>query len=279
MRTLLLCSALSLSLITGCDLFKNDGRLSLQLTDAPYTDAEKVVITIDRVRLQARDGGHENFDLNPPRSVDLLQLSNGATQQLLDSEPLPSGDYDSIRLELIDDSSGQSNYVQLKEGGIRALDVADKELDLQTDFSIDDKGTTALTLDVDLRRSLRDSDNGDYRLVPQLRLVEDDKTGTVSGAVSASRVGSGCVAAVYVYQGKVRPDDIGGTGAQPYSSTAIVADGSGGYRYTAAFLPEGSYTVAFTCDADQDNPEDNDSLDFTDEQVDVRKGRTATQNF
>src|SRR3546814_10818510 len=51
---------------------------------------------------------------------------------------------------------------------------------------------------------------------------------------------------VYLYQGKVTADDIGGNGAQPYSSTNVVADGSGAYRYTAAFLPEGTYTLALT---------------------------------
>src|SRR3546814_21094318 len=66
---------------------------------------------------------------------------------------------------------------------------------------------------------------------------------------------------VYLYQGKVTADDIGGNGAQPYSSTNVVADGSGAYRYTAAFLPEGTYTLALTCHADQDDPAANDDLD------------------
>src|SRR3546814_3384339 len=92
-----------------------------------------------------------------------------------------------------------------------------------------------------------------YRLVPILRLINDDDSCAINGSIPASRIDSACVAAVYLYQGKVTADDIGGNGAQPYSSTNVVADGSGAYRYTAAFLPEGTYTLALTCHADQDD--------------------------
>src|SRR3546814_10046420 len=53
------------------------------------------------------------------------------------------------------------------------LDVPGNELELDADFSIYDRGTTTLTLDVDLRRSLREPENDgdDYRLVPNLRLI------------------------------------------------------------------------------------------------------------
>lgn len=280
MHKTLIFTLLATLALSGCDLFKNDGKLDLQITDAPYTDASEVVVTIRSVRLQQHDGHHESFDLSPAKAIDLLQLSNGNFATLLSGEALPSGDYDSIRLTL-DDGNG-SNYVQRQDGGLYGLAVPGNELELDTDFTIDDHGTTTLTLDVDLRRSLRaPEDSGDdYRLVPNLRLINDDDAGTISGSIPASRIGSGCVAAIYLYQGKVTPDDIGGNGAQPYSSTNVVADGSGGYRYTAAFLPEGTYTLALTCDADQDDPAANDDLDFSSpESADVRAGRTETQNF
>lgn len=283
MRKILICMALApltTLALSGCDLFKNDGKLDLQITDAPYTDASQVVVTINRIRLQQHDGHHESFDLSPAKTVNLLQFNSGNFATLLNDQALPSGDYDSIRLTLADGNG--SNFVQQLDGGMYGLDVPGNELELDADFTIDDRGTTTLTLDVDLRRSLRapESSGGDYRLVPSLRLINDDDAGTISGSIPASRIGTGCAAAVYLYQGKVTPDDIGGNGAQPYSSTTVVADGSGGYRYTAAFLPEGTYTLALTCDANQDDPAANDDLDFSDpEYADVRAGRTETQNF
>lgn len=280
MRKTFICTLLAALALGGCDLFKNDGKLDLQITDAPYTDASQVVITIRSIRLQQHDGHHQSFDLSPVKTINLLQFSNGIAAMLLNGEALPAGDYDSIRLTLADDNG--NNYVQRQDGGMYGLDVPDNALELDTDFSIDNRGITTLTLDVDLRRSLRapQSSGDNYRLVPSLRLINDDDAGTISGSIPASRIGSGCVAAVYLYQGKVTPDDIGGNGAQPYSSTTVVADGSGAYRYTAAFLPEGTYTLALTCNADRDDPATNDDMAFSDpEHADVRAGRTETQNF
>ncbi|NGY05054.1 DUF4382 domain-containing protein [Solimonas terrae] len=270
---------LSLALC-GCDLFKNDGKLDLQLTDAPYTDAQRVVVTIKSIRLQPRDGHHESFTLDPEVQVDLLQLRNGVVRQLLGDEALPSGDYESIRLTL--DGGSGNNYVQTLSGGTYPLDVPDDELDLDADYAIDSHGTTGLTLDVDLRRSLRAPDrSGDpYRLVPSLRLINNDDAGTISGTIRNSLIGSGCVAAMYIYQGKVTPDDVGGSGAQPYSSADVVIDGSGSYGYVAAFLPAGTYTLALTCQADEDEPDLNDAIDFVAvTHVDARAGHTETQNF
>src|SRR3546814_19010270 len=114
------------------------------------------------------------------------------------------------------------------------LDVPGNELELDADFSIEDRGTTTLTLDVDLRRSLREPENDgdDYRLVPSLRLINDDDAGAFNGSIPAPRIDSACVAAVYLYQGKVPADDIGGTGAKPHSSTNGVSDGRGALRQT-----------------------------------------------
>src|SRR3546814_16688837 len=72
------------------------------------------------------------------------------------------------------------------------LDVPGNELELDADFSIDDRGTTTLTLDVDLRRSLREPENDgdDYRLVPSLRLINDDDAGAINGSSQASRIDS-----------------------------------------------------------------------------------------
>lgn len=258
----------------GCELFENDGTLDLQLTDAPYTDALHVYVTVERVRLEAHDGDHESFDLDPAPQIDLLALSNGATATLLDGEHLKSGDYESIRLELGDDAS-----VVRKDGGEFPLEIGDDRLELDTDFTIDDHGTTRLVLDVDLRRSLRE-DGDEYRLQPQLRLVDEDDSGAVAGSVRGSLIDSGCVPAVYVYAGETTPDDIGGNGAQPLTSSNVVADGSGDFRYTAAFLPEGRYTLALTCEADEDDPDESESLDFVaTEHADVDAGRTETQDF
>jgi hypothetical protein len=70
----------------------------------------------------------------------------------------------------------------------------------------------------------------------------------------------GCVPGVYVFAGSVTPDDDDGSGD---SVMAVTPDTSGGPNvaapYKATFLPPGTYTVAYTCNADKDNPTTDDS--------------------
>lgn len=280
MRILWVCATLGALALSGCD----DGRLDLQLTDAPYTDASSVLVTITGVELKSADKGWQRFEFATPLRVDLLALNGGKTQSLLSNESVPSGDYDAVRLLLrtADDSAADA-YVRLRTGATLPLyvsDDSDDRLTLETGFSVDDVNNTALTLDVDLRRALlkpTDAKPDVYRLVSALRLVENDKTGTLSGTVSA--LGSGCVPAVYVYEGEVTPDDIGGSGAEPLTSTTVTSSGSGG-SFTAAFLPAGRYTAALTCQADEDDPARNDSIDFSDSvRFDIDRRQTTTIRF
>jgi hypothetical protein len=278
-KTLLLISAAVFGL-GGCDLFGNDGKLNLKIADAPYTDVRNVTVTVRKIRLEKQDGGHESFTLDTPVAVDLRQLTGGASQVLLSEEALPSGEYQSIRLMLSDNAD--DHYVIRSDGNRYRLDISGDELGIDADFSIDNHGTTDLTLDVDLRSSLREPDvhNDDYRLEPVMRLVEDKDSGTVSGTIPASKIdGDGSDCAVYAYKGEVTPDDIGGSGSEPYTSTVVSLGSDGLYRYKVAFLPEGSYTLGLSCNVDEDDPEANDDLDFRTEHVKVDAGDDETQNF
>jgi hypothetical protein len=59
-------------------------------------------------------------------------------------------------------------------------------------------------------------------------------------------------------------------------------DNTGIYEYTAAFLPAGAYTLAFTCQARVDDPEAEDPVLFVPVaglEASVTAGRTTTLNF
>lgn len=272
------CAGLSLA---GCELF-DDGRIDLQITDAPIDDVDAVVVSISRVDLYAQDGERESFDFSPALSIDLMQLRNGDAFKLLDNENLRSGRYEQIRLRIDSAPDRFASYVQPRSGPRRALyvpDDASSGLGVPFDFEVDDNKRTRLTLDFDLRSSLRmpDDDEPDaYRLVPRLRAVEDRRSGTIVGNVSPTRIVSGCVPAVYVYSGhELDADDVGGSGARPLSSTIPFSDGS----YIAAYLPAGDYTVAFTCDAGRDDPERNDAVDFSERETTVRAEQETRVDF
>ncbi len=56
------------------------------------------------------------------------------------------------------------------------------------------------------------------------------------------------------------------------------ADGM--YKYTAGFLEHGNYTVAFTCQASNDNPEVDDAIEYVmPMNATVVAGETTTKDF
>ena len=91
-----------------------------------------------------------------------------------------------------------------------------------------------------------------YLMRPTLRIVDDANVGAIAGHVASELVTEACLPKVYVFSGPgVTPDDIDGTDADPLVVAGVaVENGSTAYAYRAAFLPPGSYTVAFTCDDD-----------------------------
>ena len=92
------------------------------------------------------------------------------------------------------------------------------------------------------------------------------------------------VGAVYVFSRGDAIDDVDGT-SDPVTSAKVTNDGI--YAYTVAFLPEGDYSIAFTCDADIDNPAIDADADPADGPVDfigetsvtITAGKTTGHNF
>jgi hypothetical protein len=69
-----------------------------------------------------------------------------------------------------------------------------------------------------------------------------------------------------LYQGADRPlDELADNGGdntyQPYASTNVYFDGVSEYHYSIGFIQADNYTVALSCDVD-DNPEAADDIGF-----------------
>jgi hypothetical protein len=101
-------------------------------------------------------------------------------------------------------------------------------------------------------------------LRPTLRMVDNVMVGSISGTVDQLLITTGCTPAVYVFAGSgVTPDDIDGIAADPVTTATVKQDTGGVYRYMAAFLEVGSYTIAYTCDAAADDPTVDNALTFS----------------
>ncbi|MFP4615918.1 MAG: DUF4382 domain-containing protein [Thiohalorhabdus sp.] len=267
------------------------GDITVAVTDAPVDAAEEVVVTFDGVTLKPADGPPVEHTFAKARSVDLLTLTGSAREKLLEGVTVPSGPYNWMRLNVQAEQGVADSYIRMEDGSEHSLYVpsgAQTGLKLVRGFTVPAGGEADFTVDFDLRKSVHEpGDDGDYYLRPALRLVDNAATGHLEGSVTTGYVGESCDSpdnglAVYVYEGSgVTPDDVDGTEPDPVTSAmAVQEEESGDYRYEVGYLAAGSYTVAFTCDASDDDPEADDDIDLRDPaDVEVTEGETATHDF
>ncbi|WP_372522121.1 DUF4382 domain-containing protein [Sulfuricaulis sp.] len=263
------------------------GTLSLQITDGPVDTAEHVYVQFSGLEIQSADGKRTTlyYCQDPadatktvlkdtacttppaPKQLDLLALSGGQADLLLDDFTLPSGHYSWVRL-MVDTDGAHDSYIVLLGGAEHELTIPSGDqtgLKLNRGFDVPDGGSADFTIDFDLRKSVHVTGTGEYMLRPTLRMVDNVMVGSISGTVSASLVPGGCTPAVYVFAGSgVAPDDIDGIAPDPVTTASVKLDSNDGlYKYKAAFLEAGSYTIAYTCDAAADDPIVDDALTFS----------------
>ncbi len=265
------------TITTSTGVVSEDSRFSLRVTDAPIDNLSRVVVRFTAVEMKLVDGGWFRYTFDSPQDIDLLALQGMTTADLLVQMPIEPGDYKRVRF-LVDETP-MANWVEHKSGGTHNLEVpkgSSKGLKVDQLFSIPQDQLVNFTVDFDLRKAVKYKKGpGTYRLKSKMRLVVDDDVGVIRGTVGASwLLGAGCSDAdvdthnaVYVFTGHgVVPDDIdesSSTDVEPITTTPISYDTATGlYIYEAAFLPQGDYTVAFTCNSDLDDTDADDPLPF-----------------
>lgn len=291
-----LAAAALLGMLAACD-----STLRVSITDAPpLTSATKVWLQFTGLEIKPLGGKAKSFEFSPPKSVDLLVLQNGELATLLDDTTVDAGSYEWIRLTL--DSTAGSSYV-VDATGQHALslpDSAEGGLKVTRAFTLPADGRTDLIIDFVLHKSIitATGQSTDLVLNPVLRLVDKLEAGTIAGAFTSSTFASPCngkAPVIYLYTGvNVTPDDVynplgGGadtnTAVDPLLTALTETNSSSQYAYHIAFVPQGTYTVAFTCDADDPVVDENLApavpLQFVtySQPVTVTAEQTTTVNF
>lgn len=248
---------------------------SLRVTDAPVDDAAKVVISFTGARIRDTDGNWTTYTLDEVQPIDLLKLHGTATEELLQNVPAAAGSYDELRLFV--DTTPMANYVELSGGGVFNLEIpsgSSSGLKLKGDFTISSILPAAITLDFDLRQSVKVTGGGKYKLKPVIRVLNDDQVGHIRGEVDVDLLTAPCsdtnpatFNAAYVFSGHgVTPSDIDSSSdvdVEPVTTTSINLDSeTGKYVYEAAFLPAGDYTIALTCNSNLEILEAENELMF-----------------
>jgi hypothetical protein len=257
------------------------GQLSLGITDAPVDSAVAVVIHVTSVTVHGEEGNIEGIVTDPVSGnvgydIDLLALQGGQWTGIFDEE-IPAGHYSWIRLGLDLDQS----YIQV--GGtpypLECNSCNNNGYKLVTSFDVEADAKLALMLDFDLRKSITQPSNEPhhYKLRPTVRVVETEASGSISGTVDGTLIGGlggeeGC--SVYVFEGSdatlddvyIPLDGVPATQNNPVSTAMVIYDDVDdmAYEYTVPFLPAGSYSVALTCEAENDSADSDDLLAFCD---------------
>src|SRR5712671_1713036 len=245
------------------------GQMTLAVGDAPVDGAQKVVVEFTGVELVPNSGNPIDITFASPKTIDLLNQSGTASAQLFDQQ-IPAGSYGQIRLTVVADADQSNSYIILSDGTMHGLQIpsgAETGLKLVSGFTVPAGGVVDYTIDFDLRKSVTcpPGQAPACTLKPTERLVDNTTVGNIQGVVDNTLVPNGCTPGVYLYGGTVTaPEDMDSTAAssdtnQPQASKVPVANSQPPYYYQFTFLAPGTYTVAFTCQADQDNPDQADS--------------------
>ena len=254
------------------------GLLSVSVTDAPVDEAEKVVVEFRGVEIKPANGDSITFDFTDKCTadpllcqIDLLALTNGFSEQILNGEIVPAGQYNWMRLKVNAEQNVRDSYITIagEEFELRIPSGAQTGLKLNRGFIVPADDEASFTIDFDLRKSVHDSVGTDYYILrPTLRMVDNTETGTLSGNVDSSFFTNDCTAnaegittsAVYVFEGTVTtPDDEDGEGFGPDPITSALVENDGVSNYKVGFLSAGDYLIAFTCDAAVDDPTSDDA--------------------
>ena len=266
---LLAAGALALAGCGGSD--DGNGLLSLKITDSPIDNATAVVVVFTGVELKPAGGEPFSIDFCAPddvpddcqKQIDLLQLQDGVTDDLLSNEEVPAGQYQWMRLKVLAErNQSGASYIALEGGEQYPLFVpsgAQTGLKLVRPFVVAQGGTTRLVVDFDVRKSVIAPPGlePNYLLKPTLRLMDELLTGTIEGRVDLVALGEEqgaetCDGGVYLFADfGATADDMDGEidGADPVVYKSLVpAVGETIASYMIPFVEAGEYTVAFTCD-------------------------------
>lgn len=285
------------------------GDVSFSMTDAPADDLQKVQLTVHAVSFKPAEGKAQYHELDEPLVIDnLLDLQGTASTVILPRTTVPAGRYNWVRLHVlggadntyvVDDLGGEYDlYVPGQQNGSEKV----RHVQLVSGFVVPVNGEVNFTLDVDLRRAITKPANGKgyYLLRPAIRMVDNSEVGVISGTIADSLINdASCTTnmesdslegnAVYLYNnfdadtGDIYLDEQGQPAdtSNPLTTANVVYNGeTDSYQYVIGFVPAGDYTVAFTCQALDDDPETDQTLVFPAERnISVTAEKTASADL
>jgi hypothetical protein len=251
--------------------------LSVSLMDAPIDDVTAVNVEITAIWLKGPNGPAQQLTLTQsPLKVNLLSLTEGEAAVLIDAQPIEPGTYEWLAMDVSADFDlVYDSYVDTSTGGQEEIHVPSGRVRLVGGFEIGANQAVQMLFDWDLRKGLVDPPGQPgFLLNPAFRILDVAELAVLRGSVALSTLDAAENAcrdddadldvgnSVYVFAGDVMADDIDAADAEPITTVDVVPNGTE-YAYRTVIAP-GTYTIALTCQAGNDDPADgaNDDLEF-----------------
>jgi Domain of unknown function (DUF4382) len=286
----------SIAILAGCGGGGGgggSGALSLAITDAPVDGVEQVIVEFTGVTLKPAGGAAFDVEFDAPVTVDLKALDAGNSELLLDGEIVPAGRYEWLRLAVNAEFDDRFDSYVVEDGGgqveLRVPSGANSGLKLVSGFTVVAGGESSFVIDWNLRQGLvKPPGQPGYKLQPALRITDMQEFGSIEGMVDAALVtAESCTSdpntgegnAIYLFAGAdIAVDDIDGIDPEPLTIADVRLDEtSGEQRFRATFLAPGDYTLAFTCQAGDDEvPDDEVPAADVDDPIAFTAGVNAT---
>jgi len=259
----------------GDDAAPQDARISVSLMDAPVDGVTAVYVKITGMSIKPEGGPAVPLVLTTaPMTVNLMELTDTNAAILVNEAVIAPGRYEWLSMDIAAQPNERDSYVLTETGGEEEIDlrVPSGRVRLVSGFDVESNEAVRLLFDWDMRQGLVfPPGQGRYFLKPAFRMIDVTSYGRLEGTIAGTLVGTDLNAetnncatdndedievgnVVYVYAGALsKPfDDIDGTD-DPVATIEATRDGSD-YRYSTLIAP-GTYTVVFTCEAGNDDPE------------------------
>lgn len=245
--------------------------LSVSLMDAPVDGVTEVNVEIAAIWLKPAGGGPAiQVPLTKtPFTADLLELTDENAALLIDEAVIEPGSYEWLAMDVNATFDGVfDSYVVTAAGGQEEIRVPSGRVRLVSGFDVPENQGLQLLFDWDLRKGLVDPPGQPgYLLKPAFRMLEVSAFGALEGTIALTTItntANECATddtdldvgnVVYVFAGTgITPDDVDGIDPEPVATAVATPNEAGDYEYRVILEP-GDYTVAFTCQAGNDDPE------------------------
>jgi hypothetical protein len=228
----------ALALIAACGSSSSSGTatMNVHLVDGPSLEYTELWLNVQEVRISQDGGGWITLG-EPNRTVNLLSLTGGVVETLVDGKSIPAGTYGQLRLVL----GRTGNRIRTADGQYHDLTVPSgmqSGVKLNVHFVVAPDTTKDIFIDFDAHRSIFVHETGasqKYILRPVVRAFDRIVTGAVKGKLTDAAT-QAPLADV-----EVLGETLDSTGAPAVvRTTRSAADGT----YTLDLLPVGaSYWV------------------------------------